>query len=103
MDYWRGGMDWPTTAGWSCWACGSGAEYLEWGLIHAECRCSTCGVHYFMRDDNGNRVEIPIVSTNDPYIEPFKRIWADLRTHIDEVDDSTWEDYGVFSNGEYEE
>ena len=56
-----------------------------------------------MRDDNGNRVEIPIVSTNDPYIEPFKRIWADLRTHIDEVDDSTWEDYGVFSNGEYEE
>jgi len=95
MDYWRGGMDWYTEPDWACWACGCGAMWLEWGLAHGQCRCSRCGVHYAMRDENGNRVTAPIVMTNESYIEPFKRIWETYGRHIDDVSDTMWKRYGV--------
>lgn len=91
MDYWRGYVDWELSYHWNCWACGN--KSLEWGMIHAECRCTVCGVHYFMRDENGQRVTVPISMTKDEYVEPFKLIWAKYHRHIDEVPDSLWDEY----------
>lgn len=93
MEYWKGGMDWYTEPEWTCWACGADAMWLEWGLIHAECRCSRCGVHYFMRDDSGKAVTTPIVMTKEEYIDPFKKIWAKHRKHIDTVSNEMWDRY----------
>ncbi|MEN6321714.1 MAG: hypothetical protein ABFD82_23570 [Syntrophaceae bacterium] len=89
MNFWEGYMNWPLDNGWKCPICG-GRE-LTWGLVHARCRCNTCHVEYRMRDDEDNRVDTPICLLKTEYTEPFKKIWTEKQTPVDEVTDDEWE------------
>jgi hypothetical protein len=111
IGYWRGTMNWPIEASWRCETCGTKVSpmadgyvsavlggLLEWGLVHAECRCTTCHTVYMMRD--GSLPDNPIVTRPISIIKPeFKdsarKAWESLRKPIDELSVEEWVEFGV--------
>jgi trehalose-6-phosphate synthase len=92
MDYWKGQMDWPLDKGWKCETCGVN-EGLEWGLVHAQCRCNKCHTEYYMRDENDKIVTTPICTLKREYKEPAKRLWEKYHIPIDETNDAQWDEF----------
>lgn len=94
MKYWRGYMDWTIDSHWKCETCG---EYqgLEWGLIHAQCRCNNCHTQYFMRADDEQKtiLTIPKCLLKDEYQEPARKAWIKYHVPIDSLSDSQWDEF----------
>lgn len=86
MEYWEGVMNWPLDTGWVCEVCG-GYYGLEWGLVHAQCRCNQCHTEYTMRDSNEERtiLTIPHCMIKDEYREPLIKAWSDLHIPVNEI------------------
>ena len=91
MDYWRGVMNWPIDKDWVCDTCGEN-HGLEWGLIHAQCRCNECHTQYFMRDSDAIFTR-PKCALKDEYKEPAKKAWAKYHLPVDELSDEQWDEF----------
>lgn len=108
MEYWRGGMDWPLAASWSCETCGLGPGMddraedeqsvlvsiwgsLTWGIVHAVCRCNRCHSQYRMRDEDDEMVTTPISMLKPEYQEPARWAWKEWGEAIDELSDYKWD------------
>lgn len=96
MEYWKGCMDWPIELGWKCEICGHDGR-LEWGLVHAECRCTQCHAVYYMRADDEKRtvLTIPRCLVNPKYYEAAKKFWEEKQLPIDEVTKEDWQNLGI--------
>ncbi len=86
MEYWSGRMDWPLDKDWICETCGDNYG-LEWGMVHAQCRCNHCHTEYSMRDTNEERTILtaPRCMLKDEYKEPIKLAYAQLAKPINEI------------------
>jgi len=91
MQYWRGLMDWPVDRDWKCPTCGESRGILIWGFIHAQCRCDNCHTEFYMRDENGERVETPICQLREEYKEPAKFAFEYFKKPISKLDDDEWD------------
>jgi hypothetical protein len=92
MNYWQGQMDWPLDKNWKCETCGTNVG-LEWGLVHAQCRCNQCHTQYIMRDDNDKIVNIPISQLKPEYKEPVIKLWQTYHLPVDELSDAQWDEF----------
>ena len=95
MEYWRGMMDWPLDLDWKCEICGANSG-LEWGFIHAQCRCNSCGCHYSMRDftkDNKPIVSCPISTLIEEYKEPIRQAIHATGKRFEELTDEDIEEF----------
>ena len=92
MEYWRGYMDWPLDLDWKCESCNS--RNLIWGFPHALCHCDICHTQYRMRDENNERVTIPISQLKDEYKETVKKGWNNFKIPLDEFSDKQWAELG---------
>ena len=111
MEYWQGTMNWPIEAAWQCETCGTKVScmsdgfvaavmggQLEWGLVHAQCRCTTCHTQYMMRDNelpDSPIVTKPISQLRPEFKEPARHVWESLRKPLDEVSPKEWITCGV--------
>jgi hypothetical protein len=91
MEEWRGDMNWPVDINWMCEFCGNTGSYslandkepnikyvvgaLEWGLVHATCRCTRCHVPYRMRDGEQKIVTTPLHMIKVEYARAVKILW----------------------------
>jgi len=93
MEYWRGVMDWPLDKDWRCETCGQNVG-LEWGMVHAQCRCNDCHTEYYMRDDDEQRTILvtPKCMMKNEYKEPARLAWARYQISIDELSDEQWDE-----------
>ena len=91
MNYWRGYMDWPLNSTWKCETCGKNAG-LEWGLIHAQCRCNHCHTEYRMRDNQKQIVDTPICQLKEEYKKAARAAVAKYNVAIDEITDEQWDE-----------
>ena len=91
MNYWEGYMNWPLDVDWKCKICDKN-QGLEWGLIHAQCRCDVCHTQYRMRDEKDNVVSLPICQLKPEYFEAAKEGFAILQKPIDEFTDEDWKE-----------
>jgi hypothetical protein len=87
-------MDWELDNNWLCPTCGKN-EGLEWGLIHAQCRCNVCHTEFTMRtnDEQNTIVIIPICMLKEEYKEPIKQIYAKYHVTIDEMTDEMFDEF----------
>ena len=94
MEYWRGGMDWPLDGDWKCETCGRNVG-LEWGMVHAQCRCNDCHTQYYMRADNEERtiLKTPKCMLKDEYKTPLKDAWGKYGIPIDELSDEQIDEF----------
>jgi len=94
MNYWRGQMDWPLDENWNCPTCGQNAG-LEWGMIHAQCRCNVCHTQFTMRKNDEQRtiVNTPICLLKDDYKEPLRLAYAKYKVPIDETSDDMIDEF----------
>ncbi len=95
MEYWRGEMDWPLDTDWKCEICGTNSG-LEWGLIHAQCRCNSCHSPYWMRDASKPDEPIvtrPISGIKDEYKEPIRQAVNALGKREDELTDADIDEF----------
>lgn len=88
MEYWRGIMNWPIEAEWKCEVCEQHAG-LEWGFVHAECRCNHCHAVYMMRakDETRTILTIPRMNMRQEWMQPILDGWAEHRRFIDDLID----------------
>lgn len=88
MEYWRGQMDWPIDKNWVCETCGLNVG-LEWGFVHAQCRCNECHTQYYMRDGDKERTILttPRCMIKDEYKEPVKKAYTKYHIPVDEITD----------------
>lgn len=84
IEYWRGYMNWPLDPQWKCEVCGGLS--LMWGLVHAQCRCTTCHTHYRMRDENGEEVTTPIWMIRPEYAQVVKEMYKEKPMPIEMMD-----------------
>lgn len=91
MEYWQGLMNWPIDRKWKCETCGTNTG-LEWGLVHARCRCNQCHTQYHMRDDK-EILTWPKCMLKDEYKEPAKLAWERFATPVDELTDEQWDKF----------
>ena len=94
MEYWRGQMDWPLERAWKCETCGEN-HGLEWGLVHAQCRCNKCHTQYYMRADDEERTILtnPKCMLKDEYKEPARQAFMAYNIPIDELSDVQWDEF----------
>jgi hypothetical protein len=92
MEYWRGYMDWKLDNGWVCPTCGKN-EGLEWGLVHAQCRCNVCHTEFTMRNKDEAVVTTPICMLKDEYKEPVKKIYDKYQVPIEEMTDEMFNEF----------
>jgi len=90
MNYWEGYMDWTLNPAWVCETCGE-HTVLQWGLIHAQCRCEQCHTQYIMRDEDDKVVTTPICLLKPEYKIPAKKLWNKYHKPIDEATDNEWD------------
>lgn len=91
MSWWEGRMNWPLNKDWKCEICGEHTD-LEWGMLHARCRCSQCHVQYHMKDKEDNIVSIPICMIKDEYRKPTQYGWSKFHRPIDTFTDTEWDE-----------
>ena len=84
IEYWRGYMNWTLDIDWKCEICGEN-KGLEWGMVHAQCRCNVCHTEYRMRDEEDKIVSKPIVQWKAEYCEAIKAVWQKLHKPFDEI------------------
>ena len=98
MEYWQGGMDWAIDSGWTCDTCGENIG-LEWGMVHAQCRCNRCHTQYTMRADDAERTILttPKCMLKDEYREPIKQVWQKYQVTMSEMTDEMIDEF----KGEY--
>ena len=86
MEYWKGTMNWPLHKDWKCEVCGEN-HGLEWGLVHAECRCNKCHTPYMMRarDEKRTILTIPCLYLKEEWIQPVKDGWVVYQRFIEEL------------------
>ena len=89
MDYWRGTMNWIIDSDWKCQTCGNTS--LTWGFINGQCRCDTCHTEYFMRENNGEAVFVPICQLMPEYVVAARAGWQLYHKPIDDFTDSEWD------------
>jgi hypothetical protein len=92
MNYWQGSMNWPLDKDWKCETCGANMG-LEWGLVHAQCRCNQCHTEYFMRDGDDKIVTTPICTLKPEYKEPARQIWLKYHAPMDATYDAWWYEF----------
>lgn len=85
-------MNWPLVADWKCPTCGQN-EGLEWGLIHAQCRCNVCHTQFRMRDKENTITMFPICQLKDEYKEPLRQVYLKYRLPIDEITDAMIDEF----------
>ena len=87
-------MDWPLDKDWICETCG-GRHGLEWGMVHAQCRCNQCHTQYSMRANDEDRTILttPRCLLKDEYKEPLKQAWQELHIPINEITKEQLEPY----------
>lgn len=90
MNYWEGYMDWPLADDWKCETCGENGP-LEWGFVHAQCRCMNCHTEYKMRDKDQNVVNTPICQLKDEYKIPSRLLWDKLHIPLELFSDDDWD------------
>lgn len=93
MNYWQGYMNWPLNPDWKCPICGDNT--LEWGLVHAQCRCFQCHTEFRMRDKDGVIVDIPIHMIKEEFLQPAIDAYKNLQIPLDDLTDSQWSQYGA--------
>lgn len=93
MNYWRGYMDWPLDPDWKCPTCDTNVG-LEWGMIHAQCRCNQCHGQFTMRKNDEARTIVtrPISELREEYKEPARQLWQKYHTPEDEWTDVQWDE-----------
>lgn len=101
MDYWQGYMNWPLSKDWVCEICGE-KVWLEWGMMHAQCRCSLCHTQYRMKDDKDKMVDIPICQIKPEYYETWKKLWQNLHKPLEQITDEEWESVGMTADKKQE-
>ncbi len=89
MEYWRGTVDWEINPDWKCEVCLT-RNGLEWGFVHAQCRCITCHTQYRMRDKEGKVVATPICQLKPEYYKAAQLGWTEYNKPIDEFTDEEW-------------
>ena len=96
MNYWQGFMNWPIERDWKCETCGQNVG-LEWGLVHAQCRCNECHSVYYMRNDDEERTlrTVPFSMLKDEYKEPMKKGYEKYGVPIDELTDDQIDEFMV--------
>ena len=89
MEYWEGQMNWPLDKDWVCLTCGQNGG-LEWGIVHAQCRCYICHTEYSMRADDEKRTILttPKCRLKNEYREPIKKAYAKYQVTINEMTDN---------------
>ena len=94
MEYWQGYMNWPLDRDWVCETCGRDAG-LEWGIVHAQCRCNDCNTENTMRADDEPRTILitPRCRLKDEYREPIKQVFAKYQVPIDEMTDGMIDEF----------
>ena len=94
MEYWQGYMKWPIEDNWACETCGENVG-LEWGMVHAQCRCNNCHTQYTMRADDEQRTILttPKCRLKDEYKLPFKQAWEKHHTLVDELTDEMLDEF----------
>ena len=94
MEYWRGQMNWPIDKGWKCQTCEQN-EGLEWGLVHAQCRCNVCHTEYYMRADDEERTLLttPKCMLKDDYKAPVKQVWDKYHVTMSEMTDEMIDEF----------
>lgn len=99
MEYWRGIMDWEVIIGWVCETCGHDAG-LEWGMVHAQCRCNECHTQYTMRADDEGRTILatPKCTLKDEYKEPLKNAYAKYQVPLSEMTDEMIDEFMPIMN-----
>lgn len=93
MEYWEGVMNWPLDENWKCPTCGQ--RGLQWGLVHAQCRCVVCHTQFTMREDDEKRTitTTPICELKDEYKEPLKLAYQKYQIPIDDMTDSMIDEF----------
>ncbi len=91
-------MDWPIDKGWVCETCGRDVG-LEWGLVHAACRCNDCHTQYYMRADNEERTPLtkPKCMLKSEYKVPARKAYEKYQTPTDTLTDEQWDEFMVAS------
>ena len=94
MEYWRGMMDWPIDKDWVCETCGQTVG-LEWGMVHAECRCNSCHTLYYMRAGDKSRTILtkPLCILKEEYKEPAIKAWGKYHIPVDELTGEQWDGF----------
>ena len=101
MRYWQGLMNEPLATDWVCETCGEYAG-LEWGFVHAQCRCVVCHTQYTMKDLDKAVVTVPICLLKPEYKEPAKRAWQLLHMPINVLTDRQWDEAFVLTRHDKE-
>ena len=83
-------MSWPVVRGWTCQTCGTDANGLIWGILHARCRCRVCHTQYHMRDASDEVTDTPICCLKDEYKGPARVGYAKYRKPLSEWTDGEW-------------
>lgn len=98
MNYWRGRMDWPLDKDWVCETCERNVG-LEWGLVHAQCRCNDCHTQYKMRADDKERTipTKPKCMLKEEYRIPAQEAYKKYQIPIDTLTDEQWDEFMVAS------
>ena len=91
MDNWYGTMDWRLSPEWKCETCGLRAG-LTWGIQHARCRCNACHTQYYMRDENKEVTDTPVLLLQEQYKEPARVGWEKYNEPISEWTDEQWDE-----------
>lgn len=94
MEYWQGQMDWPLDLDWRCEICESNSG-LEWGLVHAECRCNACHSPYWMRDYS--KTDKPVVT------RPISGIKEEYKGAVRQVINCSPKKFGDLTDTDIEE
>ena len=94
MNYWQGAMNWPTERDWACETCGKNVG-LEWGLVHAQCRCNECHTEYYMRNNDKERTlrTVPLSMLKDDYKEPIKKAYERYGLPVDRLTDEQFDEF----------
>ena len=94
MEYWEGSMDWPLDEDWVCETCSQNVG-LEWGMVHAQCRCNNCHTQYFMRAEDEGRTILttPKCMLKEKYKEPLKQACMKYHIPIDKLTDKMIDEF----------
>ena len=91
MKHWNGFMDWELEKTWNCEICGKNYG-LEWGIVHASCRCKYCHAEYRMRNDKDEVVKTPVLNIKEEYIGLVKAGYNIYKKPIDEFNSNEWKE-----------
>lgn len=90
IKLWKGWVNAPIAADWTCIVCGS-APALMWGLVHGHCRCDKCHAEYTFRDEDDKIVTRPISFVKPEYLEPAKYAWRTWGIPVNNLTFERWE------------